>query len=149
MRKPLSSLDDFLEPYDPSVRTLFFQTRTFVLNAAPRANELIYDAYNAVTCAYSYSERLKEAFCHVAAYRKHVNLGFNQGAGLDDPHGLLVGSGARIRHIRISSVDEFQDERIHQLLKLAIAHGDEANLSAGANGVSIVKAIYDQKRPRS
>jgi hypothetical protein len=89
--------------YDPSIARLFLATRAVVLGAAPRASELIYDAYSAVTVAYSFSDRLKDAFCHVAAYRKHVNLGFNRGASLDDPESRLVGTGARIRHVKIEA----------------------------------------------
>jgi hypothetical protein len=67
-----AALRGFLAAYDPDVAKLFLATRRAVLAAAPRANELIYDAYNAVSCAYSFSDRLKEALCHVAAYPRHA-----------------------------------------------------------------------------
>jgi hypothetical protein len=95
MRRPPQELREFLTAYDSEIARLFFATRKVVLDAAPRASELIYDAYNAVTVAYSFSERLREAFCHVAAYRDHVNLGFNRGAWLEDPEGLLIASSLR------------------------------------------------------
>src|SRR5258706_4713028 len=101
MRRPPAALRTFLEPYDQIISRLFFAARATVLVAAPEATELIYDAYNAVTVAYSFTDRLREAFCHVAAYRDHVNLGFNRGAGLADAERLLVGTGTSIRHIRI------------------------------------------------
>ena len=66
----------FLSAFPPSVSKLFLATRRLVLDVAPGANELVYDAYNAVSSAYTFSDRLKEAFCHVAAYPTHVNLGF-------------------------------------------------------------------------
>src|SRR5262245_11517687 len=99
VRRTPPELRGFLEAYEPAIAKLFFATRKVVLGAAPGASELVYDAYNAVTVAYSFSERLREAFCHVAAYRGYVNLGFNRGAALADPEGLLVGTGARIRHV--------------------------------------------------
>src|SRR4026207_616530 len=79
MRKPPTALREFLQPYEPAVARLFLAARGAVLRAAPNATELIYDAYNAVSAVYSFTDRMKEAFCHVAAYPKYVNLGFNRG----------------------------------------------------------------------
>ena len=61
LRKTPSELRGFLSAYDPRVVKLFVAVRKVVLEAAPQANELVYDAYNAVSVAYSYSERLAEA----------------------------------------------------------------------------------------
>ena len=41
------------------------------------------------------------AFGYVDAFRQHVNIGFYFGAALDDPAGLLEGSGKRMRHAKI------------------------------------------------
>lgn len=41
------------------------------------------------------------AFGYVDAFRSHVNIGFFQGALLDDPAGLLEGSGKRMRHVKL------------------------------------------------
>ena len=49
------------------------------------------------------------AFAYVAAFANHVNVGFFQGASLKDRHGLLEGSGKRMRHVKLhwgESVDE-------------------------------------------
>ena len=41
------------------------------------------------------------AFAYVGAYTAHVNVGFFFGAMLDDPTGLLVGTGKRMRHVKL------------------------------------------------
>jgi hypothetical protein len=41
------------------------------------------------------------AFGYVDAFRAHVNVGFFNGAALDDPAGLLQGSGKRMRHVKL------------------------------------------------
>lgn len=41
------------------------------------------------------------AFGYVAAYRDHVNVGFFLGALLEDPAGLLEGTGKRGRHVKL------------------------------------------------
>jgi hypothetical protein len=40
-------------------------------------------------------------FGYVAAFKAHVNVGFFYGASLDDPAGLLEGSGKRMRHVKL------------------------------------------------
>ncbi len=41
------------------------------------------------------------AFAYVNVFRDHVNVGFFVGARLDDPAGLLEGSGKRMRHVKL------------------------------------------------
>ena len=41
------------------------------------------------------------AFGYVNAFTAHVNVGFFQGASLDDPAGLLEGAGKRMRHVKL------------------------------------------------
>jgi len=84
------SLHQFLSAYAPEIADLYLKTRQTVLAKAPHANELIYDAYNALSCVYSFTENMKQGFIHIAAYPNHVNLGFNQGASLEDPDSLLT-----------------------------------------------------------
>jgi len=145
-RRPAAALREFLTAYDPAIAPLFFAARNAVLSAAPRANELIYDAYNAVTVAYSFTDRLREAFCHVAAYRAYVNLGFNRGAELPDPDRLLVGTGARIRHIRISAAADLRRPAVQRLIRAAVADGRALVAAPAPQGQSIVKATYGKKR---
>jgi hypothetical protein len=42
------------------------------------------------------------AFAYVNAFKHHVNLGFFCGALLEDPTGLLEGSGKRMRHVKLA-----------------------------------------------
>jgi hypothetical protein len=41
------------------------------------------------------------AFAYVNAFRAHASVGFFQGARLDDPAGLLEGTGKRMRHVKL------------------------------------------------
>jgi Domain of unknown function (DU1801) len=41
------------------------------------------------------------AFGYVNAFRAHANVGFFFGAELDDPAGLLEGTGKRMRHVKL------------------------------------------------
>jgi hypothetical protein len=41
------------------------------------------------------------AFGYVAAFSAHANVGFFHGASLEDPAGLLQGSGKQMRHVKL------------------------------------------------
>jgi len=41
------------------------------------------------------------AFCYVDAFKDHVNVGFFPGSRLEDPAGLLEGTGRFMRHTKI------------------------------------------------
>jgi hypothetical protein len=41
-------------------------------------------------------------FGYVNSFKSHVDVGFFYGAGLEDPAGLLEGSGKRMRHVKLN-----------------------------------------------
>src|SRR5258708_34019159 len=101
MNRPPPTLIKFLKPYDREVRDLALQLRALVLEEMAPCYENIYDAYSAVAIGYGQSDRLRDGIFHIAVYSKHVNLGFNDGAAMDDPKGIMQGAGPRIRHLTI------------------------------------------------
>src|SRR5215468_9874619 len=145
MRSPPVALRKFLEPYDPTVARLFFAARRTVLAAAPQATELVYDAYNAVTAVYTFTDRLNEAFCHVAAYPGHVNLGFNRGAALAASEQLLVGTGTTIRHVRISATGDLQQPGVQRLVRAGVEKGKRRSCGHPTGPKSRVKAVNPRK----
>lgn len=42
-------------------------------------------------------------FGYVNAFKEHVNIGFFNGAFLEDPAGLLQGKGKRMRHVKVKA----------------------------------------------
>src|SRR5713226_8237065 len=85
------ALIKFLKPYDRKIRELALQLRALVLEEIGPCYENIYDAYSAVAIGYGTSDRLSDGIFHIAVYSNHVNLGFNDGATLADPKGILLG----------------------------------------------------------
>jgi len=115
--------------------------------------ENIYDAYSAVAIGYGTSDRLSDGIFHIAVYAKGVNLGFNEGATLDDPKGILEGSGNRIRHIKMKTPADIARPEIRSYIRRARkkALADARKLGEPAakkpdKVVSTVKAIYPKKR---
>ena len=60
----------------------------------------------------------------LAPHRAWVSLVFFRGTKLDDPNGLLEGTGASVRHVKIRSLDELEVRRaaLRALLHEAVHH---------------------------
>ena len=137
----------FLSPFEPRVRDLALETRRLVLEEAPESMELIYDAYNAVATGFSFTGRPSDSFIHIAVYARWVNLGFNRGSALDDPAGVLQGSGRWIRHIRISEPDDLHNPAIRAFVRSAVARAERPDSPIPrAAGRSVVRAVYPKRR---
>jgi len=147
--KPRPEYLKFLSAYEPRITELALAVRKLVLEEAPEATELIYDAYSAVTVGYSFTGRPSDAFIHIAAYARWVNLGFNYGSQLEDPRKLLQGTGQWVRHIRIADPVEVRNPMLRAFVKSAIAQADRPDPGlekSGRAGKSVVRAIYARKR---
>lgn len=149
---PNPQLRTFLGPYSQEIQQLTLALRNFVTELIPEANELIWDNYNAVAMAYSKSEKLKDAFCHISVYSKHVNFGFNRGAELIKGDLRLEGKGALIRHISVKDMSTFPKKKIAKMMIDAIQIADQRNpeLSvAKSKSLSLVMSISEKKiRPK-
>jgi hypothetical protein len=145
IRTASPELQRFLKPYDASVRTLALQARALVLTVAPGSTELLYDSYNAVAVAFTFTGRTKEAFCHIAVYTGHVNLGFNRGAELPDPAGVLHGAGKLIRHVGVRQPEDLDDDHLRELLQLAAARAPRP-AEFPSESAAIVQAVSARKR---
>ena len=150
---PPRDLVRFLKPYDRAIRDLALELRALVLEEMAPCFENIYDAYSAVAIGYGTSDRLSDGIFHIAVYSNHVNLGFNDGASLDDPKGILQGSGKLIRHITIKTPEDLERPELRAYIRRARkkALDDARRLGEPApkkpeGVVSTVKAIYPKKR---
>ncbi|MDE1147930.1 MAG: DUF1801 domain-containing protein [Azospirillaceae bacterium] len=79
--------DDGLRPL---VRPWFEALR----NCGPDVRDLLHDGHPTACVG-------DAAFAYVKAFTAHANLGFFHGADLDDPAGLLLGTGKRMRHVKL------------------------------------------------
>ncbi|MEP3209696.1 MAG: hypothetical protein ABJN95_10925 [Maribacter sp.] len=143
----------FLAPYDERIQNLTLQLRNFITDLVPESNELIWDNYNAVALAYSKSEKLKDAFCHIAVYAEHVNFGFNRGAELTKTNVKLNGKGKLIRHITVKDYQSFPKNELQAMIWEAVGISEKLNKALTEKKLqpkSMVMSISDKKiRPHS
>jgi len=60
-------------------------------------------------------------FAYMKAFKNAVNFGFWRGADLEDPQGLLQGSGDKMRHVKLTSLDQVQPQVLTNFVKQALA----------------------------
>ena len=122
MPRPPKELLQYLKRFDPEIRELALDARELVLSTLLPSNESILDVY-VLALNYGFSEKMKDHAVYIGVYTKHINLGFHRGAGMDDPAGILEGSGKQMRHIKIKSPEDLGTPVIRDYLRRAIPEG--------------------------
>ena len=144
---PSEELIRQLSDYDLKVGELALALREMVLEELPAASERMFRAYVLVFW-YSLTGRMTDAFCSIVVNVRHVNLMFNRGAELNDPDGLLVGSGKIIRHIKVHRPEDLKKPHLRKFIRIAIKHAKSRAAEEQKRGSdkSIVKRP-GKKRP--
>ena len=137
----------FLAKYSPALNAELRAARSNLRKLFPRGHELVYDNYNALVFAFSATERASDAFLSVAGYPNWVTLFFLPGVGLDDPNGLLQGSGSQVRSIRLSSAGQLREPAVKKLIAQAMAPHRKA-LKTCVPLVTTIKSVSAKQRPR-
>src|SRR5258708_2385386 len=123
-KEQTADLLKFLKPFSEDKQQTALWLREFVWDLYPKANELIYDNYNAVAFGWSPTERQGHIFCSIAVGRSSSNIhfGFYWGSEISDPKKLLIGNGNQYRYILVTATKDFPKTYIKQLLKEAYAN---------------------------
>ena len=111
-------LDQFLAAYTPEVRDLVLRTRALITRLLPGAIEQV-DLPSKII-AYGYGRSYASLICAIALQKSYVNLMFSRGTELPDPAGLLVGTGKRARHVKLTGVEDVERPEVAALLEAAV-----------------------------
>lgn len=126
------TIDDLLQSYSPVVRDLTLRACHLVRSVLPDAHEKVHPGWKMIT--FGTGLGMKERVFSVAPLRASVNIQLS-GADLEDPMGLLQGSGKAMRHVKVTSVDEIENPALFGLLEAAVeAHGTPAEADAAKAG---------------
>ena len=113
--------EEILARCDPHVRNLAVRARALIEDVCPDVVEVPWPRQNVVGYGVG-PKKMSEHFCYIALHKDHINLGFNQGADLSDPTGLLEGPGKSLRHTKISRSEDLDQPALRRLLEAAKAH---------------------------
>src|SRR3954463_8986629 len=144
---PEAQLTSFIDKFTPEVaaltRALLDKTKARI----PGATIMVYDNYNALAIGFGPSDRAGKAVLSLAVMPRWVTLCFLRGVGLPDPHGLLNGSGSRVRHLRLHTPEAFDEPAVQDLISAALERS-EPPIDARREHQLIIKSISAKQRPR-
>ena len=105
-------IEEFIDTYTDRVAALGHELRAFIKQTVPDSTETLHVGWRVI----SYGHQKK--FCAIAPHGRWINLQFHNGAALDNTEGLLEGSGKSMRHIKIQSSEDL-NEQLAALIKQA------------------------------
>lgn len=139
-------LRDFIAKFAPGDQRLIRAVRAAMRRRMPSAQEMVYDNYNFFVIGYSPTDRPSDAVLSITARAGSVGLCFTQGAKLEDPAGILKGSGNQTRSIHLDSAGRLSDPDVEGLIAAAIAHGKP--MPSGTRGALTIRSVSAKQRPR-
>jgi len=114
-----AEFDSIARYASPPVQDLMRQTRALLSDIYPAVVEIPWVCQK--TIGYGIGpKKMSEHFCWIGIYESHIVLGFNYGATLLDPHGLLEGTGKAFRHYKIRTPKDLQHPGLEPLIRRAI-----------------------------
>jgi len=137
----------FLAKCSPEIAAQLRGARTKLQALFPRGCELVYDNYNALVFCFGPTDRASSAILSVAGYPRWITLFFAKGKLLQDPAGLLQGTGSTVRSIRLGSAADLDHPVVRALITQAI-HPQLPALEAAPLLQTIIKSISTRQRPR-
>jgi len=79
---------------------------------------------------YGFSMKMADLLFALIAHKAHVNLQLADGAVLPDPTGIVEGTGKRVRHVKIRSVEAARSDAVLALIRAEVAmHSGTASSS--------------------
>lgn len=105
-------VDEYVGRLSAEQAAIVNRLRDLIRDAAPDAQE----TFKWAQPVYEHNGPL----CYIRAFTRTVNFGFWRGAELDDPAGILGGSGDRMAHVAIRSAAEIDETRFTAFLRQAV-----------------------------
>jgi hypothetical protein len=142
---PAAQFSALLSRFPPEIVALVKRCLPKLRRAFPGANQLVYDYSNSLVVAFAMSERGYEAIVAMAIFPRGVKLYFDK--SLADPHGLLEGSGAKVRSVTLETASDLDHGDLQALIKAAIKHSGVTFPRTGSTRM-VIKTESTKRRPK-
>ena len=128
--KPKSRKSTKKSPYvndeNPALRKVVRALRNYVKKTVPGTKETV-NPWDIPTFENA------NPFCFYMVGKNHVTFGFHLGTSLDDPEGLLEGTGKNMRHVKLRAAEELEGKGLRELV-LAAAKMEGKSPMRGMSG---------------
>ena len=114
-----ADVDRLLAEHPPVIQAIERGLRSTIRAEFPDAIEQV-DFSNKLI-AFGRSMKIRGLLFAIIAHRAHVNLQLADGVDLPDPDGLIEGTGKRIRHVKIRTVDMASAPAVVAIVRAQVA----------------------------
>ena len=118
------AFEDVIEGSNPEVQSIARRLRELIIDIYPDVVEVPWPKQRIVGYGVG-PKKMTEHFCYIGALSTRVNRGFFYGDELSDPEGLMEGTGKRLRHVKVRSIEQAEQTSIRDLLQLSIEERKE------------------------
>ncbi|UCG23941.1 MAG: DUF1801 domain-containing protein [Chloroflexota bacterium] len=119
------TFDELMDIAEPGMRPIARRLREIVVEVDPNTVEVVRLGDRAATYGVG-PKKMSEGYAYILPHKNWVNLGFYIGATLPDPAGLMEGTGKKLRHVKVRSVEDAGRPEIYALLEEALAERKKA-----------------------
>ncbi len=99
------TFEELLADTEAELRPIVRRLRELILAVDPDAVEVVRLGDRAASYGVG-PAKMSEGYAYVLTNKAWVNLGFYHAVDLPDPEGLLEGTGARMRHVKVRSFED-------------------------------------------
>jgi hypothetical protein len=117
-------VDRLLGEHPPELQAIERALRATIRTAFPEAIEQVDFANKLI--AFGRSMKIRGLLFAIIAHKSHVNLQLADGALLADRAGLIEGTGKRIRHVKIRSVEAAASLEVRAIIAAQLAARPDA-----------------------
>ncbi|MGH2453811.1 MAG: DUF1801 domain-containing protein [bacterium] len=128
--------EEVLAEHSAAVRSLAQTLGRLVKRAVPTAVAVAYPVWHGI----GYRDPDGGYFCAIFPQADSVRLGFEHGARMPDPDGLLTGSGRQVRYVVITRPQQIRPAALARLLRAAVAVGIARRARATGAGIMVCRS---------
>jgi hypothetical protein len=116
---------ELMDITEPTMRPIAQRLREIVVDVHPDTVEVVRLGDRAATYGVG-PKKMSEGYAYILPHKNWVNLGFYKGAELPDPAGIMEGTGKKLRHVKVRSVEDAGRPEIRVLIGEALAERNQA-----------------------
>jgi hypothetical protein len=111
--KKIAAKNAYVREDNPALQELVEELRSFVQAVVP-GTKVTVNSWGVPTFIKN------DPFCLYMVGKNHVTFGFHCGTSLEDPEGLLEGSGKNLRHVKLRTLEDLQKKGLKDLVLAAV-----------------------------
>jgi hypothetical protein len=113
----IKSVEEYISSLEDWKGEIVAELREIILEISPEITESI-----------KWAQPVYESngpFSYIKAFKNAVNFGFWRGVDLKDPNGMLQGSGEKMRHVKLTKLDDIDHTLFSDFVRQAIKLNEE------------------------